>query len=148
MDKYTKNRGEDLFGYLNSQGSLEFGAVFKGSEVRKFLEIEYPIVGTRDDFSRVALFELNAIEYCRSTLLEEGKYLSGFKGDYRVLLPSENASQCDRFLKSAMRKLKRSARLSTNTPVGDHPPLNDKTVRAIMQENDIKNRHFNLGVTA
>ena len=45
--------------------------------------------------------------------------LVGTRGDYRVLLPSENASQADALMDSADRKMRRARKLLSNTPPSD-----------------------------
>ena len=90
-----------------------------GGHIRALLGLEYPEVGTKKQFDALALTELSAINYIRDRLLSEGKYLVGIRGDYRVLLPSENASQAEALMDSADRKMRRARKLLSNTPPSD-----------------------------
>jgi len=138
MDKYSVEVGRGLFSWLEENNLIEYGSVFLGDKVREVLEIKYPKTAGRQTFADIALYELSAIDYCRNILLGQGKYLACSKGDYRILLVSENFEQCERYMKSANKKLNRSIKLSRNTPIGDHPPLNNQTVRALMQKESLR----------
>lgn len=107
---------KDLLYELRGRGLLEYGAIISGADVREILGIEFPEYGTKKQFDEVALVELGAIDYIRTHLLGEGKYLAGQGGDYRVLLPSENKRQVDLYIAQADRKLSRARKLSKNTP--------------------------------
>mgnify|MGYP003600679146 FL=1 len=110
---------KDLLAHLRAAGQLEYGSVVMGGHIRALLGLEYPEVGTKKQFDALALTELSAINYIRDRLLSEGKYLVGIRGDYRVLLPSENASQAEALMDSADRKMRRARKLLSNTPPSD-----------------------------
>lgn len=107
---------KELLAALRQRGLLEFGSAITGEEVRAILGIVIPAIGTKSDFDELALAELSAVDYVRNCLLEEGKYLKGVNGNYRVLLPSENARQVEAYMDSANRKLRRARKLNSNTP--------------------------------
>lgn len=111
---------KDLMAHLRAAGQLEYGSVIKGDDLRAMLDIKYPERGTKKEFDALALVELSAVNYVRNILLGEGKYLIGVQGDYRILLPSENARQADLLMASADRKMARARRLMANTPAGDN----------------------------
>jgi len=97
-----------------------------------------PEVGTKSQYDAVALAELTAIGYVRDALLEEGKYLKGDQGSYRVLLPSENAAQVELFMANAGKKLRRARRLAESTP-NEYKPANDNSeARLAMMQKSIK----------
>ena len=110
---------KDLLAHLRAAGQLEYGSVVMGGHIRALLGLQYPEVGTKKQFDALALTELSAINYIRDRLLSEGKYLVGIRGDYRVLLPSENASQAEALMGSADRKMRRARKLLRNTPPSD-----------------------------
>lgn len=107
---------KQLFDHLDGMSLLEYGAVFPAELVRECIGITYPKVASRETFLTLELTELSAISYVRNKLLGQGKYLSRTGSDYRILLPSENAKQVERYLVSASGKLKRGLRLSKNSP--------------------------------
>lgn len=129
---------KDLYSFMELKGLLEFGSVITGDVVLKVLKVEYPKIGTREAFRDLDLFVLSAIDNVRQKLLNEGKYLAQSGGNYRILLPSENRSQCSKYIAAAQRKLKKSLRLSVNTPVGDYPSLHDMTARAHIKLDSIR----------
>ena len=107
---------KDLLSALDDAGLLEFGSVIPRHVVHEALGIVVPAVGTREVFASLALQELAAIDYCRSHLLDVGKYLSGTDAGYRILLPSENQKQVELYMSSADKKLGRALKLSKNSP--------------------------------
>ena len=86
----------------------------------------------------MALAELAAIGYVRDALLEEGKYLKGDQGSYRVLLPSENAAQVEVFMANAGKKLRRAQRLAESTPSEFRPTNDNAEARLAMMQKSIK----------
>lgn len=112
-----------LLNVLQSNGLTEYGSHIPGDLVRSTIGLEYPDVGTKAEFDKLALAELAAVDYCRNVLLGQGKYLAGVNGDYRILLPSENSRQVEQYMKSADQKLVRALKLSRNSPAGvmQHP---------------------------
>jgi hypothetical protein len=101
---------------LKQAGLIAYGAVIRGDHVRSILGLEYPEVGTKKQFDEIALAEMAAVDYVRGVILNHGMYIAGINGDYRILLPSENARQIELYMKSADRKLARALKLSRNTP--------------------------------
>ena len=108
-----------LMNGLVDQGLTEYGSVIPMSLVHEYLGITVPDVATREEFNRISLLELAAIDYCRNILLGEGKYLSGTASGYRILLPSENQAQIANYMTSADRKLSRALKLNRNMPKMD-----------------------------
>jgi hypothetical protein len=106
----------EIFNKLKSMGSLEYGSVIEAEALRQMAGIEIPEIGTREQFKEAALAELNVSDFIRGRLISEGKYFASFGSKYRVLLPSENANQVKKYMKSADSKLKRAIRLHDNTP--------------------------------
>lgn len=112
----NRKAARDLLTALGNAGLLEFGSVINRELVHQALGITVPAVGTRAEFEAIALAELSAIDYCRSHLLDLGKYLAGTDGGYRILLPSENQKQVELYMASADKKLGRAMKLSKNSP--------------------------------
>lgn len=119
------NQFKDFLSGLRAQKLTEFGAVILGNDVRKTLEIEYPSYeelkgmdsyDIKRTFDKIGLAEMSAIDYVRNVLLNEGKYIRVEKGNYRILLPSENTEQIESYISSADKKLSRALKLSRNTP--------------------------------
>ena len=123
---------KELLQELRARKLLDYGSHIPGDLIRQFLGIEYPEVGTKKEFDEIALLELGAIDYVRNVILNEGKYIAGQNGDYRVLLPSENKQQIERYMESADRKLRRAGKLSRNTPVSKFDRKTDNTQARIM----------------
>ena len=118
MSDYSKrDMMRCLMNGLVELGLTDYGSDIPTELVHEMLEIEMPDVASKATFDRIAITELAAIDYCRSTLIGQGKYLQGTKSGYRVLLPSENRAQVDSYMGSADRKLSRALKLSRNTPV-------------------------------
>lgn len=117
LERLSPNKS--LYEAMKQQGLTEYGSVILGPWVQRVLDITYPAVGTRSEFEKLALQELNAIDYVRNILLNEGKYLRADNGNYRILLPSENAAQVEKYMGAADKKLNRAMKLYKNTPVVD-----------------------------
>lgn len=118
---------------LREQGYFEYGEVITGYQLRSAFEIEeieYPAM--KHEIDAQSLKELNAVDYIRNRLLNEGKYLKGDRDSYRILLPSENAAQVLSYMNSADNKLKRGLKLNKNTQVQYKINSNDE-VRAMMK---------------
>ncbi len=105
-----------LLEQLRQDGLTEYGSHIETTYVHRAIGLQVPEVATREVFNRISLVEMAAVDYCRAALLNEGKYLSGCRGGYRILLPSENKSQVDSYISSADTKLCRALKLSKNTP--------------------------------
>lgn len=112
----ARQKMRSLLERIRDAGLDEYGSYIPAGFVQRAMCIEVPEVATREVFNRISLIEMAAVDYCRAALLNEGKYLSGCKGGYRILLPSENKSQVDSYISSADNKLCRALKLSKNTP--------------------------------
>ena len=140
MSEERKHDGKCLLEWLRQEGLTEYGSVFLGDSVRGVIGLVMPEFGTKKEFDQVALRELSAIDYCRNTLLGEGKYLSQVQGDYRILLPSENARQIEQYISNADSKLRRALKLSRNSPAMDGGVLDQTSARILMKREGLK-RH-------
>lgn len=129
---------QDILDWFRNKGYTGYGATVDGAEVRAFLGLTMPEVGTKSQYDAVALAELAAIGYVRDALLEEGKYLKGDQGSYRVLLPSENAAQVEVFMANAGKKLRRAQRLAESTPSEFRPTNDNAEARLAMMQKSIK----------
>lgn len=127
-----------LLAALDDQGLLEYGSVIETSFVHEILDITMPQYAAKEVFERLAVYELAAIDYVRSVLLGQGKYISGTPSGYRVLLPSENKGQIDNYMSSADRKLSRALKLSRNTPKSDSDAHDQTEVRIHMKRTGIR----------
>ena len=127
----------EILNALRDMGYLEYGAVISGSDFRDICDIKTIETGTRDDFTAMALEELNFAGYIRNALLNEGKYFKSERDSYRVLLPSENYSQVVSYMQSADQKLKRGLKLNKNTPVAFQANPQDQA-RIVMKKESIK----------
>lgn len=128
-----------LLAALDAADLLQYGSTFPADLVRECLGITIPRVGTRQQFNEAALAELSAIDYVRNVLLGRGMYLTSDGDAYRVLLPSENKAQIERYISSADRKLRRAQKLSRNTPRSAGSPDNTDT-RIYMKRESVR-RH-------
>jgi hypothetical protein len=140
MSEERKHDGKCLLEWLRQEELTEYGSVFLGESVREVIGLVMPKFGTKKEFDQVALRELSAIDYCRNTLLGEGKYLSQVQGDYRILLPSENARQIEQYISNADSKLRRALKLSRNSPAMDGGTLDQTSARILMKREGLK-RH-------
>ena len=138
MTEVTRKSGRCLLDYIRNRHLDEYGSVILASEVRHIIGAEFPEVGTRRQFESAALAELSAVDYVRNVLINEGKYLTQSNGDYRILLPNENASQIERYMSGADKKLRRAQRLSKNTPKTDAAPNDNVAARIHMKREAIK----------
>ena len=141
MAKFNTGVGRDFLHQLREAGLLEYGSIITGDKVKALLDLEDPYKATRAEFNALQLFELKSIDYVRSALLNEGKYLaSAGSGGYRILLPSENGNQCDRYTQAAIGKLNRALKLSRTTPPGDFPPPDKQSERAERHLHSLKTK--------
>ena len=140
----ARKRGKGLLEWMRQRGLDEFGSVMLGAQVRAVIGIDYPQTATKAEFDGLALAELAAVDYVRNILLGEGKYLGQQAGDYRILLPSENARQVHLYMAHADKKLKRALKLSRNTPKTDEVAQNidNTTARILMKREAIKSRRL------
>lgn len=127
---------KELFEFLQETESLEYGAVFPASVVHDFLGLEYPAMSTKAVFDKLELIELSAISYVRNRLLNSGMYLAKTGAQYRILLPSENRVQVDKYLNSASGKLRRALKLSKNTPTSPWD-LSDEEARIRLHQDSV-----------
>ena len=133
---------KDLLNALKQKDLLEYGSVITGELVREILNIEYPEYGTREVFEGIALQELGAVDYVRNALLNEGKYLASNRGDYRILLPSENKRQIEAYTAQADRKIRRALKLSRHTPASADKSVNDQQyARLVMKQEALRGRN-------
>ena len=129
-NRSKRDRLRDVYDTLDQAGLFDFGAVIPRGMVYDLLGLDVPEVASKAVFDRIAMLELQAMDYCRNMLLGHGKYLAGTPSGYRVLLPSENKAQVDAYMESADRKLERALKLSRNSPKASHLP--DQTEARIM----------------
>lgn len=129
-NRSKRDRLRDVYDTLDRAGLFDFGAVIPRGMVYDLLGLDVPDVASKAVFDRIAMLELQAMDYCRNMLLGHGKYLAGTPSGYRVLLPSENKAQVDAYMESADRKLERALKLSRNSPKASHLP--DQTEARIM----------------
>jgi hypothetical protein len=129
-NRSKRDRLRDVYDTLDRAGLFDFGAVIPRGMVYDLLGLDVPEVASKAVFDRIAMVELQTLDYCRNILLGHGKYLCGVPSGYRVLLPSENKAQVDAYMESADRKLERALKLSRNSPKASHLP--DQTEARIM----------------
>lgn len=132
--------GKELLSWLRAFRLDEYGSVISGDDVRAAIGLEYPETASKSVFDSLSLKELSAVDYVRNVLLSEGKYLAAQAGDYRILLPSENARQVDLYMSHADNKLKRAQKLMRNTPHIDTSAPDNTDVRILMKRESIKNK--------
>ena len=140
MTEQSKSPGKCLLEWMRARKLDGYGCVILADDVRSVIGLEFPDVATKRVFDALALQELSAIGYVRTALLGEGKYLAQIDGDYRILLPSENARQIELYMSHADKKLKRAQRLSRNTPKLDSEPRDNTAERIHMKRESIKNQ--------
>lgn len=129
---------KELFHNLKTAGLLDYGAHIPGDAVRDLLGLKMPAFGTKEQFDAVSLKELSAIDYVRGLLLNEGKYLAGCKGGYRVLLPSENKAQVEAYMQQADRKLRRAQRLSRTMPTANSAHADQTEARIMLKRESVR----------
>lgn len=106
---------KELFIRLNESGFFDFGNVITEQEILDLFDLKKPTFGSYEAFKEFDLKLLGITAFFRNQLIKEGKYLKQTNGDYRVLLPSENAKIIELLYQSANRKLQRGIRLAKNT---------------------------------
>lgn len=131
--------GKCLLEWMREHKLDEYGSVVPQYRVQELLGMDVPKVADKRTFDALALRELSATDYVRNVLLGEGKYLAFSHGEYRILLPSENANQVESYMGQADSKLKRALKLLRNTPPLDvaEPPSN-MAARILMKRESIK----------
>ena len=129
---------KDFYAWFVGNGYAAYGAEVSEDVVRSFLGLEYPEMANKKVYDTLTLIELGYIDYVRNMLLNEGKYLTNSRGIYRVLLPSENAAQVDRYISGANKRLTRALKLSKNTPAEHKKPNDDTDVRIALKQKSIQ----------
>ena len=132
---------KDFYAWFVGNGYAAYGAEVGEDVVRSFLGLEYPEMANKKVYDTLTLIELGYIDYVRNMLLNEGKYLTNSRGVYRVLLPSENAAQVERYVSGANKRLNRALKLSKNTPMAYKKPNDDTEVRIELKKKSIAEAH-------
>lgn len=127
-----------LYRALQEAGLLEYGSRIEGGTIRDAMGLRMPTTGTKEQFDQIALRELAAVDFIRTLLLREGKYLAGDKDSYKILLPSENRAQVDAYMSQADRKLRRAQTLLRNTPAQTVRQLDQTEARIMMKRESIR----------
>ncbi|WP_292663282.1 hypothetical protein [Nitratifractor sp.] len=135
----TNNQLRALMQQMREMGWFEYGTSIPAERYRELLGISYPKTGTKEEYDRLELAELSAIDFIREQLLKEGRFLKRDGEFYRILLPSENEIQIDAYMRNAQRKLSRAIKLGKNTP-GRSVAIDNAIVRATMKSESIRNR--------
>lgn len=131
--------GKCLMTTLDNLDVIEFGSVINGELVRETIGINYPETATKREYDTLALRELSAVDYVRNVLLGRGMYLAYDNGNYRILLPSENAKQVEQYMGSADKKLSRALKLSKNTPrLADTVQIDQTHARIVMKRESVR----------
>jgi hypothetical protein len=129
---------KSLYEALNADGLLEFGSHIPGSFVREHLGLVMPELGTRAQFTAIALAEMGAVDGVREILLNEGKYITGTGADYRILTPGENTGQIDRYLAHAQNKIRRARKLERTSPAMSNGRPSQSAARTAAIERDLR----------
>ena len=132
--------GKCLMAFMTDNNLTEYGSVILADDVRQVLGLVIPKMGTQRQFRDLALAELTAVDYVRNILLGKGKYLTMRDGDYRILLPSENARQVEAYMSQADKKLKRALKLTKSSQQVANQAPDNTNVRIMMKREAIKNR--------
>lgn len=127
----------ELFDHLNASGFLMHGESFHCEVVQDFLGLEIPATASKGVFERLALLELAAVDYVRNRILDQGMYLARTGERYRILSPTENKNQVEKYMRSSAKKLSRANKLSSNTPKTSSQTANTSG-RLLMQQNTIE----------
>ena len=138
-NKSSTQIGKELLAYLRSKGLTDYGSVIPALEIHGVIGVEYPEVGTHEEFKDIDLRMLSVTDYVRNILLDEGKAFTQYKGDYKILLPSENAKYIESYMNSADKKLKRALKLSKNQPINESKNNELESARIVMKRQSIIN---------
>lgn len=133
-----KDVARELFAELEARGLFEYGSVIDTTLVHSIIGIEMPTYAAKSVYARLTIIELNAIDYCRRQLLDQGKYLKGDASGYRILLPSENKAQIEDYVEQANGKLARALKLSRNSKVEDRSDLNQIEARIVLKRDGMR----------
>ena len=137
----------ELYGQLKDNGMLEYGAEIPRDLLLELLAIEVPQTATRDEWARLELQEMSAVDYVRNLLLDQGKYLERTRSGYRVALPSENMAQVDNYMSAADKKIRRGQRLLRSTPEQYVTERKDESARLHLRQREDNSRRPNVGRT-
>lgn len=137
----TDTTNKEFYAWFVEHGYSAYGAEVPVETVQAFLGIEYPETASKKLYDTLTLIELGYIDYVRNMLLNDGKYLTNSRGVYRVLLPSENAAQVERYVSGASKRLNRALKLSKNTPAEYKKPNDDTVVRIELKKKSIEETH-------
>lgn len=138
---------KELINQLDKAGMLEYGSVIDGDYLRSLAGIKYPQTATLAEFEALKLEELGIVDAIRVQLLRVGKYLKADRKDYRILTPSENASQVEAYMRAADQKLKRAITLNKNSPAVAAQNCNNMA-RAMVKQESIRRRLSSIAGTA
>ena len=137
----TDTTNKEFYAWFVENGYSTYGAEVPVEVVQAFLGIEYPETASKKLYDTLTLIELGYIDYVRNMLLNDGKYLTNSRGVYRVLLPSENAAQVERYVSGASKRLNRALKLSKNTPAEYKKPNDDTAIRIELKKKSIQEAH-------
>jgi hypothetical protein len=132
------SRRDSLFDALEGEGLLEYGSFIPGDLVRSVLGLQMPDFGTRKQFADISLRELSAIDAVRERLLNLGKYIAAAGDGYRILTPSENRWQIDRYLGHAQNKIRRARKLERTSPAMTDGRPDSLAARLLMAEKSMR----------
>ena len=149
----SPSAGKSLLEYLRLRGLDEYGSVIPTDVIREVIGATIPGIDSvedcRDRLSAKLLIAaardadlkvLGATTYVRNVLLKEGKYLRQDGSNYRILLPSENMEQVERYQNSAMRKDKCALILYRNTKEMETQHRDHTESRIMMRMESRQNR--------
>jgi len=137
----TNITNKEFYAWFVECGYTSYGAEVPVETVQAFLGLDYPEIAGKKVYDALTLIELGYIDYVRNMLLNDGKYLTNSRGVYRVLLPSENAAQVERYVSGASKRLNRALKLSKNTPAEYKKPNDDTAVRIELKKKSIQETH-------
>ena len=118
--KQLKSKIENLM----NDGVFDFGSIIPNDiitssfELNKLTEAEYNSMTLKHIRKRIesdTLVELNVIGMIRNILLNEGRYITKIKENYRVCLPSENYDIAEKYFNEGNRKFNKARRLLKNS---------------------------------
>jgi hypothetical protein len=132
---------KEFYAWFVDSGYTAYGAEVPVEDVQAFLKLDYPETACKKVYDALTLIELGYIDYVRNMLLNEGKYLTNSRGVYRVLLPSENAAQVERYVSGASKRLNRALKLSKNTPAEYKKPNDNTAIRIELKKKSIREAH-------
>lgn len=132
--------GRELLATLSDAGLLGYGAVVPRSVVHDTLGIRVPETAPKRVYDALAVREVSAVDYVRAQLLNAGKFFAETPDGYRVLLPSENVGQIERYIEHADRKLARALKLSRMSPVNAQNAADQTEARILFKRDGARRR--------